>query len=167
MNAFDCASSGARLTSWFHQLSNGNMPRPLKSSLSTTPTDGVVGVLGVLGPVGVVGSCESFAPPHAAIVRQYSASAATSIVRRFDVTRAKPSSGYRFASGADYSSVALQSRRMSDDERLVLVISAVLAVVLWGIWYIAPRRIKRLGRPVPGQRFLDVAPLVSLAVLAL
>jgi uncharacterized membrane protein YjfL (UPF0719 family) len=63
--------------------------------------------------------------------------------------------------------VALQSRRMSDDEVFVFVASTLLAVVMWGIWYIAPRRIRRLGRRVSGQEFLDLAPLVSFAVLAI
>jgi uncharacterized membrane protein YjfL (UPF0719 family) len=54
---------------------------------------------------------------------------------------------------------------MSGDEVLVLVISAVLAAVMWGAWYIVPRRIRRLGRPVAGQQFLDLAPLVSFGLL--
>jgi uncharacterized membrane protein YjfL (UPF0719 family) len=56
---------------------------------------------------------------------------------------------------------------MSDDEVVVFAVSAILAVVMWGAWYIAPRRIRRLGRPVAGQWFLDLAPLVSLGVLVL
>ena len=54
---------------------------------------------------------------------------------------------------------------MSDDEVFVFVASAVLALVMWAAWYIAPRRIKRLGRPVAAQWLLDLAPLVSFAVL--
>lgn len=54
---------------------------------------------------------------------------------------------------------------MSGDEVVVFVTSAFLAVVMWGIWYIGPRRISRLRRSVPGQSFLDLAPLVSLGVL--
>jgi uncharacterized membrane protein YjfL (UPF0719 family) len=56
---------------------------------------------------------------------------------------------------------------MSDDERVVFAISAALAALMWGAWYIAPRRIRRLRRPVAAQWLLDVAPLVSLAVLLL
>lgn len=56
-------------------------------------------------------------------------------------------------------------RRMSGDEVIVFAASAVLAVVVWGAWYIGPRRIRRLGRPVAGQSLLDLAPVVSLAVL--
>jgi hypothetical protein len=41
MNAFDCGSTGARLMSWFHQLSAGSICRPPKSSFrSTDPVDG-------------------------------------------------------------------------------------------------------------------------------
>ena len=54
---------------------------------------------------------------------------------------------------------------MSGDEVIVFVASAVLAVVMWGAWYIGPRRIRRLGRPAAGRPLLDLAPLVSLGVL--
>jgi uncharacterized membrane protein YjfL (UPF0719 family) len=56
---------------------------------------------------------------------------------------------------------------MSGDEVVVLVTSVVLAALAWGAWYIAPRRIRRLGRPVAGRWFLDLAPLVSLGVLGI
>jgi hypothetical protein len=56
---------------------------------------------------------------------------------------------------------------MSDDEVFVLVASAVLAAVMWAIWYIAPRRINRLGRVVPAQWLLDLAPLLSFGILVL
>jgi uncharacterized membrane protein YjfL (UPF0719 family) len=56
---------------------------------------------------------------------------------------------------------------MSPDEVFIFAISATLAVVSWGAWYIAPRRIKRLRKPVAGQSFLDLVPPVSLAVLVL
>jgi uncharacterized membrane protein YjfL (UPF0719 family) len=54
---------------------------------------------------------------------------------------------------------------MSGDEVVVFAASALLAAVMWGAWFIGPRRISRLGRPVAGQWFLDLAPLVSLGVL--
>src|SRR5262245_35410321 len=104
MNAFDWLSSGARLTSWFHQLSPGKRARPLKSSLSATPTDGADGVLGVLGPVGVSGSGESFAPPHAASVMVHSTSAVVSSFR-CDVTRARPLQGIGRGLRPDYSTL--------------------------------------------------------------
>ena len=59
----------------------------------------------------------------------------------------------------------IQSRRMSGDEVFVFAASALLAVVMWGAWYIGPRRIRRLGRPAAGRSLLDLAPLVSLGVL--
>src|SRR5688500_15020369 len=54
---------------------------------------------------------------------------------------------------------------MSGDEVFVFAGSALLAVVMWGAWYIGPRRIRRLGRPASGRLLLDLAPLVSLGVL--
>ena len=54
---------------------------------------------------------------------------------------------------------------MSGDEVIVFATSAVLAVVMWGAWYIGPRRIRRLGRPAAGRSLLDLAPLVSFGVL--
>ena len=54
---------------------------------------------------------------------------------------------------------------MSGDEVIVFAASAVLAAVMWGAWYIGPRRIRRLGRPAAGRSLLDLAPLVSLGVL--
>src|SRR5687767_7247883 len=80
--------------SWFHQLSEGNSARPLKSSFSMTPLEGVDGTPGVLGPVGVVGSeGESFTPPQAATARLQSASAVVSNpptrLRRFGGTGLK------------------------------------------------------------------------------
>ena len=56
---------------------------------------------------------------------------------------------------------------MSPNEAFVFAVSATLAVVSWGVWYFAPRRIRRLRRPAPGLSFLDLAPLASLAVLLL
>jgi hypothetical protein len=74
MYAFDWLSSGAPFTSWFHQLSAGKSARPLKSSFSATPVEGVDGVDGVLGPLGDVGpEEESFAPPHATMLNSVSA----------------------------------------------------------------------------------------------
>src|SRR5919108_1884329 len=104
MKAFDWLSSGARLMSWFHQLSAGNSVRPLKSSFSATPVDGVDGVLGVLGPVGVEGSDgESFTPPHAAIPTLQSASAVMSSGRGREVTaNPKPRRGIGSGSRRDY-----------------------------------------------------------------
>jgi hypothetical protein len=162
-------------------LSNGKSVRPLKSSFSATPLEGVDGAVGVLGPVGVVGSDgESFTPPHAATATLHSASAVVSSppprrrrfggtgLRRCDVTTIDPSSGYRlsFESGLLNRGVdLLQSPRMSGDEVIVFATSAVLAVVMWGAWYIGPRRIRRLGKPAAGRSLLDLAPLVSLGVL--
>jgi hypothetical protein len=54
---------------------------------------------------------------------------------------------------------------MSDDEILVLVASAILTVLAWFMWYVAPRRIRRLGRPRPGQWLLDLVPLAGAAIL--
>jgi hypothetical protein len=108
MKAFDWLSSGARLMSWFHQLSPGKSVRPLKSSLRATPTDGAEGVPGVLGPLGVVGSDESFSPPQAAIVMADSASAVVSSRRRFDVTRSTLRQRIGLAFQPDYSTVAVR-----------------------------------------------------------
>ena len=78
MNALDWLSSGARLTSWFHQLSVGKSARPLKSSLRATPVDGD-GVDGVsVGAVGTDG--DSFAPPQAAARMLHTTSAVMSTV---------------------------------------------------------------------------------------
>ena len=91
MNAFDWLSSGARLTSWFHQLSAGKSARPLKSSLSATPVEGVDGVDGVLGPVGVVGPGDgSFSPPHATTMPHSVSAVMSSLFRTV-----APRSGYR------------------------------------------------------------------------
>ena len=77
MNAFDWLSSGARLTSWFHQLSAGKSARPPKSSLRATPVDGADGVDGVsVGAVGTDG--DSFAPPQAATRMLHTTSAVMS-----------------------------------------------------------------------------------------
>jgi hypothetical protein len=68
-------------------VSNGKRVRPLKSSFSATPLEGVDGAVGVLGPVGVVGSDgESFTPPHAAMAMLHRESAVVSSFNRFDVT---------------------------------------------------------------------------------
>jgi hypothetical protein len=54
---------------------------------------------------------------------------------------------------------------MSGDEVFVLIASAIVALVSWGAWYIAPARIQRVGRRPPAWRLVRLTPLVAAALL--
>jgi uncharacterized membrane protein YjfL (UPF0719 family) len=54
---------------------------------------------------------------------------------------------------------------MSGDEVFVLVASAIVALVSWGAWYIAPARVQRVGRRPLAWRLLRLTPLVAAALL--
>jgi hypothetical protein len=54
---------------------------------------------------------------------------------------------------------------MSGDEVFVLIASAIVALVSWGAWYIAPARIQRVGRRAPAWRLVRLTPLVAAALL--
>ena len=90
--------------------------RPLKSSFSATPLDGVDGVLGVVGPVGVVGSDgESFAPPHAAMVMPHNASAAVSSLTWSDIGGGDPCFGVSDANQPKNSTSTRLATQNRDD----------------------------------------------------
>jgi uncharacterized membrane protein YjfL (UPF0719 family) len=54
---------------------------------------------------------------------------------------------------------------MSGDEVVILIASAIVALVSWGAWYIAPARVQRVGRRPPAWRLLRLVPLVAAALL--
>ncbi len=56
---------------------------------------------------------------------------------------------------------------MSDDEVFVTIASLALTAIAWGVWYVQPRRVRAHRRRVAGRWLLDVAPLLSAAVLFL
>src|SRR5688500_18274789 len=56
---------------------------------------------------------------------------------------------------------------MSGDEVAVLVVSAVLALYGWVVWYARPLGVQRLGVVPHGRALLFTAPLLCVAILAL
>ena len=54
---------------------------------------------------------------------------------------------------------------MSGDEVVMLVVSAIVALVSWGAWFIAPASVSRVGRRPSGRRLLKLTPLVAAALL--
>ena len=54
---------------------------------------------------------------------------------------------------------------MSGDEVVMLVVSAIAALISWGAWYLAPARVQRVGRRPPAWRLLRLTPLVAAALL--
>ena len=54
---------------------------------------------------------------------------------------------------------------MSGDEVVILIVSAIVAVVSWGAWYIAPAFVQRVGRRAKGRRLLQLPPLVAAGLL--
>ena len=54
---------------------------------------------------------------------------------------------------------------MSGDEVVMLVVSAIVALVSWGAWYVAPARVQRVGARAPAWRLLRLTPLVAAALL--
>ena len=54
---------------------------------------------------------------------------------------------------------------MSGDEVFVLVVSTIMALVVWGTWYVRPTLIVYVGRRPPGRLLLQVAPLMAVMVL--
>ena len=56
---------------------------------------------------------------------------------------------------------------MSGDEKVMLAVSALLSLVLWGAWYIVPFRVRRIGRHGTGRRLLFSTPVIAAALLYL
>ena len=54
---------------------------------------------------------------------------------------------------------------MSGDEVFILLASAIVALVSWGAWYIAPVRIQGVRRRPRAWRLVRLAPLVAAALL--
>ena len=54
---------------------------------------------------------------------------------------------------------------MSDDEVGVLIISIIVTVVSWGVWYIAPTFVRRVGPAPWGSVLLQVTPLAAGGML--
>ena len=54
---------------------------------------------------------------------------------------------------------------MSGDEVVMLIASAIVAIVAWGAWYIAPSFVIHVGTRPAGSRLLKLAPLVAAATL--
>ena len=54
---------------------------------------------------------------------------------------------------------------MSGDEVFILLASAIVALVSWGAWYIAPVRIQGVRRRPPAWRLVRLTPLVAAALL--
>ena len=47
----------------------------------------------------------------------------------------------------------------------MLVVSAIVALVSWGAWYVAPARVQRVGARPPAWRLVRLTPLVAVALL--
>jgi hypothetical protein len=56
---------------------------------------------------------------------------------------------------------------MSGGEVVLTAVSAALALVLWGRWYVQPARLERLGASRGGWGLLRFAPIIALALLFL
>lgn len=54
---------------------------------------------------------------------------------------------------------------MSGDEVVILLVSAILALMFWGSWYLRPALVRRVGRRPSGRRFLHVTPLAAVVLL--
>lgn len=54
---------------------------------------------------------------------------------------------------------------MSDDEVVVLIASAIVSLVCWGVWYVSPTLVRGIGRRRSGRLLLQVTPLVAAALL--
>lgn len=54
---------------------------------------------------------------------------------------------------------------MSGDEVGILIVSAVVAILSWGAWYIAPSFVVRVGTRPAGSRLLKLVPFVAVALL--
>jgi hypothetical protein len=54
---------------------------------------------------------------------------------------------------------------MSGDEIVMLIASAIVALVSWAAWYIAPARVQRVGPRPPAWRLLRLTPLIAAALL--
>jgi len=54
---------------------------------------------------------------------------------------------------------------MSDDEGVVLVVSSLLALVLWVCWYVRLARMRRPGASIAGRRLMALAPPACGALL--
>jgi uncharacterized membrane protein YjfL (UPF0719 family) len=53
---------------------------------------------------------------------------------------------------------------MSDDETAVFIGSLIVSLVCWGVWYVSPTRVRRVGARRSGL-LLQVTPLVAAGVL--
>jgi hypothetical protein len=56
---------------------------------------------------------------------------------------------------------------MAGSEVVLTAVSAALALVLWGRWYVQPARMERLGAPRGGWGVLRLTPIVCMALLFL
>jgi hypothetical protein len=54
---------------------------------------------------------------------------------------------------------------MSGDEVVILFISAILALIFWGSWYIKPTLVRHVRRRPSGRHLLHITPLAALALL--
>ena len=54
---------------------------------------------------------------------------------------------------------------MSGDEVVILVISAILALMFWGTWYIKPALVRHVGRRPSRRWLLQVTPIAAAALL--
>lgn len=54
---------------------------------------------------------------------------------------------------------------MSGDEVVMLIASAIVALVSWGAWYLGPALVQGVGRRPPAWRLLRLTPLVAVALL--
>jgi len=54
---------------------------------------------------------------------------------------------------------------MSGDEVFVLIASALVALVSWGIWYVKPALVRTVGRRPAGRWLLQLTPLAAAATL--
>ena len=54
---------------------------------------------------------------------------------------------------------------MSGDEVVMLIASALVALVCWGAWYIRPTLVRHVDRRPAGRRLLQVTPLAAGALL--
>lgn len=54
---------------------------------------------------------------------------------------------------------------MSGDEVAVLIVSGMLALIFWMLWYRRLVAVRRMRAPAPGRRLLAATPLLALALL--
>jgi hypothetical protein len=62
-------------------------------------------------------------------------------------------------------SYKIRPSQMSDDEIVMLIASAIAALVSWAAWYIAPARVQRVRPHAPAWQLLRLTPLLAAALL--